>query len=80
MPTLFIKDPIPLHLWYDPLPQTVGRMLDSVEEKLRHVDGNVDDEVEENNLLKGVVDAVDEGDAVRSKVIVGNKGEEGFAM
>jgi hypothetical protein len=48
-----------------------------VEEKLRLVEGYLEVELKlEENLPKGVVEV--EGEVVRSKVIVGNAGEEEF--
>lgn len=59
-----------------PLPHTVGIMLeDSEEEKLRLVEGYLGAERKlGENLLNGVEEEV--GAAVRSRVIVGNPGDE----
>lgn len=57
-----------------PLPLLLGEMLDSEEQKLR-LEGNVQAEAKlEDNLFKWIGE--EDGEAVRSRVIVGSKGLE----
>lgn len=60
------------------MPQNVGRVvLDSVEEKLRLVEGNLEVELKIGESLPKGVDELG-GVVVRSRVIVGNIGDEEF--
>ena len=63
------------------MPHVVGRMLDSEDEKLRLLEGNLGFDAKlEGNLLKRVDE--ENGEAVRSRVTVGKRGagEEEFGQ